>query len=351
MPRKVDGVQYEKFCAAALEKAGVEPSQAACAAGIMRLNDELGISTHGSFHLLTYVKKMRNGSIRPKASPIVSSEGPAWALLDARDGLGFIASHRAMEIAIEKARQYGLAYVGVFNSSHFGSCAAHTLQAVEAGLGAFACTNTFQLMAVPGSRGKVIGNSPFGYAFPAGRGRAVFLDVATSAAALSKVFRAAEGGERLPDGWIVDSRGLPVNDPHTPDFSLSPFGGHKGYGIAVGIEIFAGVLSGGGFLSGVNEWFDDIAQRNNCCHAFVVFDVEAIAGPGRFRERLDRMIDEIHNEPKAEGAERIYLPGEMELDNRERARQEGLELLDPHVARLTELSRLLDLPIENIFIN
>ncbi len=188
------------------------------------------------------------------------------------------------------------------------------------------------------------------YAFPAGRGRAVFLDVATSTAALSKVFRAAEGGEMLPDGWIVDRQGLPTNDPRSPDFSLSPFGGHKGYGIAVGIEILTGVLSGGGFLSSVHEWFDDLEQRNNCCHAFVVFDVEAIAGPGRFRERLDKMIDEIHNEPKAEGAERIYLPGEMELDNQARARQEGLELLDPHLNRLTELSRMLELPIEEIFI-
>lgn len=350
MQRKVDGARLEKFCATALERAGVTPAAAAVAAGIMRLNDELGISTHGSFHLVTYIKKMRNGSIKAGVEPVIRSEGPAWAQVDACDGLGFIASNRAMEIAIEKARKFGLSYVGVYNSSHFGSCAAHTLQAVDSGLAAFVCTNTFQLMAVPGSRGKVIGNSPFGYAFPAGQHQAVFLDVATSTAALSKVFRAAENGEMVPDGWIVDQKGCPTNDPASPGFSLAPFGGHKGYGIAVGIEILSGVLAGGGFLSGVHEWFDDIAQRNNCCHAFVVFDVEAIAGPGRFKARLDRMIDEIHNEPKAEGVERIYLPGEIELDNRARAQREGLELLDPHLKRLTELGRMLDLPVEEIFL-
>ncbi|MDR1045759.1 MAG: Ldh family oxidoreductase, partial [Candidatus Adiutrix sp.] len=131
MPRQADGLKYEEFCRTALERVGVDSAQAAAAAKIMRLNDELGIATHGSFHLLTYVKKMRVGSINPGAVPTVTAEGPAWARLDAQDGLGFIASRRAMEIAIEKAKIYGLAYVGVYRSSHFGSCAAYTLQAVE----------------------------------------------------------------------------------------------------------------------------------------------------------------------------------------------------------------------------
>jgi LDH2 family malate/lactate/ureidoglycolate dehydrogenase len=206
-------------------------------------------------------------------------------------------------------------------------------------------------MAVPGSRGRVIGNSPFGYAFPAGRHQAVFLDVATSAAALSKVYRAAESGEMLPDGWIVDQKGRPTNDPASPGLSLVPFGGHKGYGIAVGIEILAGVLAGGGFLSAVNNWVDNIDKKNNCGHAFVAFDVEAIAGAGQFKNRLDRMIDELHNEPKADGAGRIYLPGEIELDKKAQAEKKGLELQDAHIRRLAEIGRMLDISADDMFVH
>lgn len=352
MPRHVDPGRYENFCREILVQCGYSEEDAAEIAGIMIENEMLGISTHGSFHMLTYVKKMRVGSIDPRGEIQVIAEGPTWANIDAGHNLGFLASSKAMKIAMKKAREAGMALVTVKNSSHYGSGASYELMAAREGMAAIVCSNTWKLMAVPGSRGKVIGNSPIGYGFPAGREAPVFLDIATSAASLSKVLRCAEAGQLVEDGWIVDESGLPTNDPTTKNYSLVPVGAHKGYGFAFFVEALAGMVSGGCCLSEVGQdWITNIEVVPNVCHAFLVIDLAKMLGKGVFEARMDRCIEELHSAPKADGAERIYVPGEIEADHKRKAEQEGLVLMDVHLERMYEVSRMLGIEIEDIFMD
>lgn len=353
MGRKVNCAKYEILCKNILEKAGFQQSDAEAVANIMIENEKLGISTHGSFHMLTYLRKIQAGSIDPNGKIEVISEGPTWANIDANHNLGFVASYHAMRLAINKAREYGISYITVKNSSHYGTGAAYELMAAKEGMASIVCSNTWKLMAVPGSKGAVIGNSPIGYGFPAGKEAPIFFDIATSAASLTKTIRCKEMGEKVPDGWIVDENGLPTNDPSVPNYTLVPVGGHKGYGAAFFVEAISALASGGCFLGGVGQdWISHIDRVPNVCHAFIVIDLMKIVGPGVFEKRMDTCIEEIHNSPKAVNSDRIMVPGEIEADNKRIAEERGyIELVDVHVERMKEVCRMLNLNMDDVFVN
>ena len=351
MSRKVDAAKYESLLVTLLEGAGFDSEDAARIAELMIENEKLGIATHGSYHLPTYVEMIKAGSMDPKGTIEIVSEGPTWATIDAHNNLGFLASDKAMKLAIKKAKEYGVAYVTVKNSSHYGTGAAYELMAAREGMASLVCSNTWKLMAVPGSKGPVIGNSPIGYGFPAGKYPPVFMDIATSAASNTKVLRAAEAGEQVPDGWIVDENGLPTNDPNGPH-SLLPFGGHKGYGWAFFVEALAGLASGGCFLGQIGQdWIGHVDRKPNVCHAFLVIDLKKIMGEGVFEARMDACIEELHNSPKAVNATRIYVPGEIEADNKKLAEANGLELLDVHVMRMKKLCEERNVDMSGVFID
>lgn len=352
MGKRISPERYERLCKEALIRSGFAEADAAEIASIMIEDEKLGISTHGSFHLITYLKKIRAGSIDPKGEIRIIAEGPTWANMDAGHNLGFLASSKAIHLAMKKAQEYGLALVTVKNSSHYGSGAVYELMAAREGMAAIVCSNTWKLMAVPGSRGKVIGNSPIGYGFPAGKENAVFFDIATSAASLTKVLRCAETGEQVPNGWIVDEKGRPTNDPTLPGYTLVPVGEHKGYGLAFLVEALAGMISGGCCLGDVGQdWITNLDVVPNVCHAFLVIDLRGILGKGVFEGRMDRCIAELHNEPKAEGCDRIYVPGEIEADHKRRVEKEGLVLGDAHIERMQEVCRMLEMSMEDVFLD
>lgn len=351
MSIKVDNVQYEKLLHEIMKKVGFSEEDAKITADVMITNDKLGIKTHGSFHIKTYIKKIIEGGINASGNVEVVREGPTWAIVDAQDSLGMVAGWKAMELAIQKSSQIGMTYVGVVNSSHFGSCARFGLMAAEKGKIALIMTNTFKNMSVPGGRGKIIGNAPIGYAIPAGRHYPVIFDVATSEVALTKVLRAAANDEKIPKGWISDEKGLTTSDPKAPNYSLLPFAGHKGYGFAFFIEVMTGILSGGAFLSQVGQdWMTNYSAKSCVSHGFVLLDVSLILGEETFKERMDQAIEEIHNSQLAEGSNKIFLPGEMEMLNKTRAEKEGLLLDDVVINNVKDVCEMLDVKISD-FIN
>ncbi|MBQ1407518.1 MAG: Ldh family oxidoreductase [Eubacterium sp.] len=350
MGRKVDIAKYESFLKEALVCAGLNAEDAENVAGLMIQNEKLGISTHGSFHLVTYIKKMQAGAMDPHGEIEVIKEGPTWAVIDAHNNMGFLASYKAMELAIKKAKEYGMAYVTVTHSSHYGTGAAYELMASRAGMASIVFSNTWKLMAVPGSREPVIGNSPIGYGLPATKGHPeVFMDVATSAASNTKVMRFIEAGEDCPPGWIVDADGKPTTDPSKPH-SLVPAGAHKGYGAAFMIEALTAFVAGGGRVA--MDWIANIPDVADVSHGFLVIDISQITGADVYGERLDEYIDEIHNAPKAAGADRIFVPGEIEQDSLKAANEAGyIELMDVHVVRMQEVADMFGLDLESVFID
>jgi LDH2 family malate/lactate/ureidoglycolate dehydrogenase len=174
--------------------------------------------------------------------------------------------------------------------------------------------------------------------------------MATSAVAGGKVFAAAALGKSIPAGWIVDAEGQPTTDPgifpHAA--SLLPMAGHKGYGLALLIETLSAILTGASIAGHVLSWsFDDVSRATDHGAAFVALDVTAFMPRDAFEQRVRQTLAEIRAAPKAKGVERIYVPGEMEWERRERALTAGIELPEDVVANLRGLAEELGLELEH----
>jgi ureidoglycolate dehydrogenase (NAD+) len=244
-----------------------------------------------------------------------------------------------MRTAVGKAKSTGIACATVSNSGHFGAAGYYAnVAAWEDCIGIGMC-NVDPGVAVPGSRGAVLGTNPFAYAVPDGKGRTVFLDIATSVVAAGKIYQAQAAGKRTPEGWLVDGNGLPTTDPsgYPKVGALQPMAGHKGYGLALMVEILTGLLSGGAFGHDVVSWVTGRDPVNQSL-TFIAVSIEAFMPIEVFTTRMARIAQEIRSAPKAVGAERIYLPGEKEWENREIALREGLRLPPDVIASLDGLA-------------
>jgi LDH2 family malate/lactate/ureidoglycolate dehydrogenase len=261
-----------------------------------------------------------------------------------------VVAIQAMETAIAKAASAGIGYAGVAHSSHFGAAGYYATLALKRDMIGVSMTNCDPCMAATGGRLPVIGTNPIAFAVPAGHERPVFLDIATSVGAVTKVMIAKAMGRQMPEGWLRDLEGRPTTDASGyPDRSvLQPIGGYKGYGLAVLVEILCGVLTGAAFLSGVKGWINESGTAADQGHAFMAIDVNALMPIAAFKARMDAMIREIKGAPRAAGVERIYLPGEMEWERREQAVRHGLQLPDYVLTNLLGLAE--DVGMVNEFV-
>jgi LDH2 family malate/lactate/ureidoglycolate dehydrogenase len=266
-------------------------------------------------------------------------------MVDAHYAMPPAVSYRCMKLAMSKAKQAGVAYVGVRHSSHYGAAGFYANLAARGGMIGMSMCNVDPCMTVPGSRGKVLGTNPIAWAAPAGEERPVYLDIATSAVAATKIFSAKALGKQVPVDWIVDEDGMPTTDPtvYPQRGAQLPMAGHKGYGLAVWVEILTAVLTGAAMLGQVKSWVADTPEPTNEGHAFIAIDVSQMMPPDEFGARMDWMIREIKAAPLAKGAERIYLPGEIELERRERSLETGIDLPPDIVASLRGLASDVDL--------
>jgi ureidoglycolate dehydrogenase (NAD+) len=273
------------------------------------------------------MKNFRDGHMDVAAHAELLGEGPGWARFDGHHSMPMPTSVLAMQTAVEKAGRTGIAVSTVLNSGHYGAAGYYAWLAARQDMIGLSFTNVDPGVAVPGSRGPVLGTNPIAYAVPAGRERPVMLDIATSVVAAGKVYAQRDLGKPLPEGWVVDGDGLPTTNPNLyPNIgALMPMAGHKGYGIALLVEILTGVLGGGAFGRDVTSWVIGSLPVNQS-HAFIAIDVAAFEPVAEFKQRMDTLIRQIRDAPKARGADRIYLPGEKEWEHREEALARGLDL-------------------------
>lgn len=339
------------FCVSALRSAGLNETDARITAEVLVTTDTWGVFTHGVKNLRGYIRRLRGGGLRAAARPTVTREGLAWALVDGDSAIGMVASVFAMRTAIAKARTAGFAYAGLRNSCHFGAAGYYASLALEEGMIGIAMCNDTPTVTVPGARGAVLGSNPLAYAIPAGPEKPLLLDMATSTVAGGKVFAAAALGKPIPENWIVDGRGLPTSDPSRfpHEGALTPMAGHKGYGIALLIETLSAVLSGASMAQHVLSWtFGDASLPTDHGAAFIAVDIGAMMPREEFEARMAQTIREIRKAPRAEGAERIYLPGEMEWERREKALVEGIEFPPDVVANLKLLAEEMGADLDSL---
>lgn len=341
--------ELKRFSVEALLKVGVNEIDANTIAEVLITTDTFGVLTHGTRNLYQYILKMQAGGLDAKAVPHIEGEGMSWAVINGNKAIGMVSACKAMNLAIKKAKETGIAYVGVRNSCHFGAAGYYANLAAKEGLIGLSMSNADPAIAVPNGSRKAIGTNPFSFAAPLGNGKSIFLDIALSNVAALKVIMAQEKKLSIPNTWLVDEDGLPTDDAYKfpKNASLQPMAAHKGYGLAVLVELLASVITGAGILSEITSWNLDLSSTNNAGHAFIAIDISKMMPMEVFNARISQMADELKNGPKAKGAEKIFLPGEMEWEKREQALQSGeLILTDAMVESLRQLADTTGVSLE-----
>lgn len=325
------------FCVTALQQAGLSATDAETTAQVLVTTDTMGVFTHGTKLLGGYLNRLRGGGYRAAGMPKIEREGPGWAVIDGDSALGQVGSLFAMQTAIAKAKNVGIAYVGLRNTGHIGAAGYYASLAAREGFISQVTGNDIPSVAAPGSRGPVLGSNPFAYGVPVPGKDPILLDIATAAVAGGKVYAAHQRGEPIPPTWIIDRSGRPTTDgslyPH--DAALAPMAGHKGYGLGLWVEVLSGILPGGAVTWQIGSWmFDEPSKPSLHNAAFIAIDVATIADPASYGSRLKTVIDEIHAAPTAEGIDRVLLPGEREWNLRHEAQQQGILLPEDVKAKL-----------------
>lgn len=318
--------RLNQFVIELTQKAGLPEEQACILADTLIEADLKGIRTHGMLRLPIYVKRMETGVVNVKEEMAVVREAGTVRQLDARNGLGQVACFRGMGLAIAKAEEFGLGACGVFNSNHCGALGYYTDLATEKKMIGIMTTNVFPLMAPVGGKEKVVGNNPFAVSVPRLEGPPITYDVATSTVSYGKVLTFLRRGEKIPLGWVTDAQGLPTDNPEeliSRRGSMTPFTGHKGYGLAFVLEILAGVLTGAAFGRGLHSLYD--ADHFAGLGQFLMaINIENFMEPEFFFQRLEEWIDEVKCSPLAADSSEILIPGEIEQKSKGENLKTGL---------------------------
>lgn len=321
---KID--ELRKFTVGILEKVDVPTEDAEITADNLIASDRRGIPSHGVARLKRYVDGLKDGMMVARPDIKVEKEGPSYALIDGGGGLGQVVGSKAMNMAIEKARDSGLAFVTARNSNHYGIAGYYSMMALKEDLLGISMTNSAPLVVPTFSKEIILGTNPLSVAAPAKSGPGVVIDMATSTVPRGKLEVYARLDKKLPLSWATDETGKATNDPKRVLDNLlerrgggllplggdtEELGGHKGYCLSLMVDILSGVLAGGDF--GKHLYAGGKGKPSGCGHFFGCIDIEIFRPLDEFKSDMDEFIKTLKDSEKAEGAERIYIPGEKEF--------------------------------------
>ena len=346
---RVDHRKLTRFVTAAFEKLGVQPDDAAIAAKALVAADLRGVDTHGVIRFSPnawYVKWLSEGSMTARPKMRLISESATTALIDGDCGMGMVIGHRAMEMAIEKAKSAGVAMVGVRNSRHYGMSAYYGMLALPHDMIGIAMTNASRQVVPTFGRAAKYGTNPMCFAVPADKQQPFVLDMATTTAAAGKLELAARLGKSIPGGWALDENAAQTTDPRMAQKArrLLPLGGtresgsHKGYGLAILVEILCGVLTG--TITALS------ANQDPRGHFFAAVRVDAFRPVAEFKRDMDRLIVDLKSTPPAEGQERVYVAGEIEFETAQERAEHGIPLHGSVLKGLRSVSELVGVAYE-----
>lgn len=303
--------------------------------------DLRGVLTHGCRFVPVYYKWFKAGILNPKPNIKVVQEAAGSVAFDADDALGHVVSAKAMRTCIKRAKELGIAAATVRNSRHCGAMAYYAQMAADEGCIGYAVSNGGVMMVPFGGRDRAVGLNPMAWAAPTNRPWSFNLDMATSVVAGSKVALAIEKGVKIPFGWAVDEDGQPTDDPHAAmKGAMLPLGGAKGYGLALVLDILAGVLSGGRF--GANQGLEPFrVKESQFSQFFMAISIERFMPLEQFKARMGALIDVLKAGRVAEGFSEICLPGEIEYNTRQRHLKEGIPYPAPVIAEIEEIAASL----------
>ena len=332
--------------AAIFEKLNVTAEDAALGADVLVTADLRGVDTHGVSNMLrVYVEQYNKGEVNPRPNWRIVRQTPATANIDSDTGLGIMVVPKAMEVAIEKARNVGVGMVTISNGRHLGMASYHAMMALEhdmIGICMTGCPPT----VVPTFGAEVrMGTNPIAMAAPAGEEPPFVYDAANSAVAGNKISIARRLGTKVPAGYLATDDGTPIMEP--TDAPLPPLnllflgstregGSHKGYGLACMVDILSGVLSGTGF--GL------VPGRPNFNHFVGAYSIEAFTEVARFKSLMDDFLRSLKSTPPAPGHERVLVAGQIERETELDRQANGIPLHKEVVQWFEDISGEMSVP-------
>ena len=343
-PTRVSAERLSEFAVAVLVALGVPEPDAGLVADSLVTADLWGHQSHGVLRLRWYVDRIRAGVMRAVTTPETVSDTGALAVVDGHDGVGQVLAAFAAREAAGRAREHGVGVVAVRNSNHFGTAAYFTRMAARDGCVAILTTNASPAMAPWGGRRKTVGTNPWSIAAPAGRHDVMVMDIANTAVARGKVYLASQRGEPIPIGWAIDADGSPTTDPSAAiGGMILPMAGHKGYAIALMMDVLSGVLTGSAFGAEVGGPYQS-ERRSGCGHLFIALDVASFGDPDGFARQMEQLVAEVRSVPIARGFDEVLYPGELEVRAAREHLQAGLSLPRQTLEDLRELAASTGVP-------
>lgn len=301
-----------EFIARALVAAGIPAEDAGQVAALMAESDARGGDAHGVFRLPQYVKQIQSGAVNPRPNIQIVSNRAGTALVDGDNALGHLVMKRATELAIEKARQCGVGWVGTRRSNHAGPAQIYPrMAAARDMIGMYFCVGNANLLPPWGGTEVLLSTNPIAIAVPGLRHPSIVLDMATTNTAFGKIRLKAQRGEPMPEGWMIDREGKPLTDPkRASEGFLVPIGGPKGYGLALMIGLMAGTMNGAAFGRDVVDYTVDSKTPSNSGQSIVAVDIAAFANVQEFKQQVDEVWDVMKSSPTLPGVDEVRLPGE-----------------------------------------
>ncbi|HAH30962.1 MAG TPA: lactate dehydrogenase [Elusimicrobia bacterium] len=317
----------EKFMCDVFKGVGVPAAEAAVCANVLITADKLGIDSHGISRLKPiYYDRIKQGIQLAKTKFEIVKETPTTAVIDGHNGMGHVISVRAMNMAIKKAKKYGLGMTAVRNSTHYGIAGYHALLAAKAGMVGITGTNARPSVAPTFGVENMMGTNPLTFAIPTDEKFPFLLDCATSITQRGKIEVYAKLGKKMPKGWVIDSNGnsktdsiAVLKDLVAGTAALVPvggigeeLGGYKGYGYCAVVEILSAALQQGAYMKMLLGVKDGKKVPYPLGHFFLAINIEAFTSLLSFKKIAGDILRELRASKKMPGAKRIYTAGEKE---------------------------------------
>jgi L-2-hydroxycarboxylate dehydrogenase (NAD+) len=346
------------FMIIALQKMGIPSDDARIIADVLITSDLWGVRSHGIAHLKMYHERIKAGLQLPITNWKVVKETPTTAVVDGGNGMGMVVGTHAMQLAIQKAKEFGLGAVAVRNSSHYGVAGYYPLMAVKEGLVGLSVTNAHPSTAPTFGTEPTLGTNPIAVAVPTDEDFPYMYDAATSVIPRGKIEVAARANKPIPEGWVINDQGNAVTDSsqiiaemNKNNMALLPLGGsgefmggHKGYGLSTFVEIFSAAFQNGAYLSMLHDTdHDGNKQFLRIGHFFLAINVEHFIPLEDFKHITGNMMRELRGSRKASDQPRIYTAGEKEYLNTLKNQAQGIEITAGVQKALQTLQKDLDI--------
>ena len=333
MTTRVTPNELEGLMVSALQRSGATPAMAAATARALVAAELEGLGSHGASRIPQYCGHVRIGRANGAAIPVIARDSKAACLVDAKQGLAFEACALAVDEAIRRAKEYGVAFVSVANSNHFGVAAYHVEAIANAGLVGLAFGNSPAAMPAWGGKRALFGTNPIAATFPRRTAPPLVIDLSLSEVARGKIMLAARDGKAIPLGWALDKHGNPTTDAKAAlEGSMMPAGGVKGAMLALTVELLVCALSGSAFGFESDSFFVEEGRPTRIGQAFLAVDPHALAGREVFLERVETLVAAMNED------DGVRLPGDRRRANRDRAHKDGIAIAPELLAKIRALA-------------